>query len=353
MEYHRNPSPPDSPGPTSKSHDVTMTSSTNAAQSSGSPDCGHSVSCEKLASDGTSLVNYDDRIGDTVFSKAWVLSLLVKAIEAVREQESKIEMLNYSEGDKGERDMEKSELNIEDRQNVVSNRTMQPDSGIDTSTREDYQIMGMESLECDQTGVRDRPVFIQNTSSSVPDRNDGLAEASNRDTQPQARIDDEKDVERDSMTCETSPAYFDGGEGEREGGIRRDSEGERGGEMRRAREEEKGGGREGEGDDDDGLVDRRDRSSLLGDGVEEVSESLENDLCRLWDASMNMVCHLDVLYPIATHMCQYRICICAIYCFVKYMYIIFLRRWHSSFMSSMEWSSCWVWPIDLQLQDSL
>ena len=324
MEYHRNPSPPDSPRPTSESYDITMTSLTNAAQSSGSPDCGRSASCEKLANDGTSLVDYDDRIGDTVFSKAWVLSLLVKAIEAVREQESKIEMLNHSEGNKGERDMEKSELSIEDRQNVVSNRTIQPDSGIDTSTRKDSQIMGMESLECDQTGVRDRPMFIQNTSSSVSDRNDGLAEASNRDKQPQARIDDEKDVERDSMTYETSPAYSDGGEGEREGEIRRDSEGERGGEMRRAREGERGGGsresdeREGEGDDDDGLVDQRDRSSLLGDGVEEVSESLENDLCRLWDASMNMViCHLDVLYPIYMHMCYHRMCACAIYSFVN------------------------------------
>ena len=323
MEYHRNPSPPDSPRATSESHDITMTSLTNAAhdQSSGSPDRGHSSSGEKSANDGTSLVDYDDRIGDTVFSKAWVLSLLVKAIEAVREQESKIEIFNHSEGDKDERDMEKSELSIEDRQNVVSNRTIQPDSGIDTSIRGDSQIMGMESLECDQTGVRDRPMFIQNVPSlsSVPDRSDGLGEASHRDTQPRARIDDEKD----SMTYETSPAFSDGGKGE----IRKDREGERVGGIRRAREGERRGGSresgefegegEGEGDDDDGLVDQRDRSSLLGDGADEVSESLENDLCRLWDASMNMVCHLDVLYPIAMHMCYRRICICAIYCFVK------------------------------------
>lgn len=306
MEYHRNPSPPDSPGPTPESHDITMTSSTNDAQSCTSLDRGHSASREKSASDGTSLVDYDDRIGDTVFSKAWVLSLLVKAVKAIREQQSKI--LNYSEDDIGERDMEKSELSIEDRQNVVSNRTIQPDSGIDTGmgvcNRGDSQIMGMEPLECDQTEMQDRPMCIQDTSSSVPDQSDGLAEASDRGTHPCARIEDKKDVEtrrnideissmqraeRDSMICETSS---DGGEGEREEEIRRDREAERVGGIG---EGERGGGDresdEGEGEGgDDGLVDRRDRSSLLGDGVE-VSESLENDLCRLWDASMNMVCH--------------------------------------------------------------
>jgi hypothetical protein len=238
-----------------------------------------------------------------VFSKAWVLSLLVKAVEAVREQQSKIETLNCSEGSVhvGERDMEKSELNIEDRQNVVSNMTIQPDSGTDTGTcnRGDSQIMGMESLECDQTdNIRDRPMCLQDTSSK-PEQSDSLAEASNRDTrtQPWARIEDGKEVEIGRNVDENSSTQRTEREGEeeREGELRRDREGERG-----------GGDRESDGGegDDDGLVERRDRSSLLG-GVEDVSESLENDLCRLWDASMNMVCLLESVHvhvSIATHM---------------------------------------------------
>ena len=275
MDYHRNPSPPDSPTPvTGQSHDITITSSTNAAQSCNPDSAAH----EKSANNSVSLVDYDNRIGDTVFSKAWVLSLLVKAVEAVREQQSKTETSNRSEDNINERDVERSELNIEDRQNMLSNRTTQPDSEVATCNRGDAEVMGMESLECDQPDIRDRP--LQDTSSE-PDRSDSLAEASNRDEQPcatteevqtRSNIDDssEQRTEKESMIFETSPADSDQEEREREGEVGGDSESDW----------DEGG---------DGLVDRRDRS-LLG-GVEEISESLENDLCRLWDASMNMVCH--------------------------------------------------------------
>ena len=276
MEYHRNPSPPDSPTPiTSQSHDIAITSSTNATQSCNPDNASH----EKSANDSISLVDYDDRIGDTVFSKAWVLSLLVKAVEAVREQQSKIETLNHSEDNIDERDVEKSELNVEDRQNMISNRTIQPDSEVVTCNRGDSKVMGMESLECDQPDMSDRP--LQDTSSE-PDQSDSLAEASNRDAQPCAMTKEvhirssvadssEQRTEKESMIFETSPADSDQEERERGRKI--------------------GGDRESDGDEGgDGLVDQRDRS-LLG-GVEEISESLENDLCRLWDASMNMVCHL-------------------------------------------------------------
>ena len=275
MEYHRNPSPPDSPTTgtgTAQSHDVTITSSTNDAHSCIPSDI---ASHEKSANDSVSLVDYDDRIGDTVFSKAWVLSLLVKAVEAVREQESKIETLNHSVGECG---MEESELNIDNRQNVASNRTTQ----IDAHSRGDYQIMGMESLECDQSDERDTPL---QDAPSEQFQSDSLAEAGSRDATSDARIEDQKDVdskksieqnsfiqrtEKESMIFESSPADS---EGEREG--------ERGG----------GGGGGSDGSDEGGrgrLVDRED-VPVLG-GVEEISEGLENDLCRLWDASMNMVC---------------------------------------------------------------
>lgn len=277
MEHHRNPSPPDSPTPiTGQSHDISIMSSINATQSC-NPD---NVSCEKSAKDSISLVDYDDRIGDTVFSKAWVLSLLVKAVEAVREQQSKIETLNHSEDNIDECDVEKSELNVEDRQNMISNRTIQPNNEVVTCDRGDSEVMGMESLECDQSDMTGRP--LQDTSSE-PDRSDSLAEASNRDAQPCATTEEvqfrsnvdssEQRTEKESMMCGTSSADSDQEERERGGEIEGDRESDW----------DEGG---------DGLVNRRDRS--LPGGVEEISESLENDLCRLWDASMNMVCHLSV-----------------------------------------------------------
>ena len=277
MEYHRNPSPPDSSTTgtgTAQSHDVIITSSTNDAHSCSPSDI---ASHEKSANDSVSLVDYDDRIGDTVFSKAWVLSLLVKAVEAVREQESKIETLNHSEDTVDECSMEELELNIDNRQNVTSNRTTQ----IDACSRGDYQIMGMESLECDQSDMRDTRL---QDAPLEPLQSDSLAEAGSRDATSGARIEDQKEVDgkrnidenssiqgakKESMISESSPAVSEGD-----------------------REEERGGGGERGSDSNDeggcGLVDREE-GPVLG-GVEEISEGLENDLCRLWDASMNMVC---------------------------------------------------------------
>ena len=271
MEYHRNPSPPDSPTPLAcarapgQSHDITITSSTDTAQ----PD-----SASHDNDDSTSLVNYDDCIGDTVFSKAWVLSLLVKAVEAVREQQSKIEISNHTEDNVDECDTEKLELSVEKRPSMLSSRTVQSDA----------QVMGMESQECDQPDPRDRP--IQDVSSE-PEQNDCLLEANSGDASTETRTkEDQREMqisgndednsmqrtEKESMICETSPVDSDQEE--------RETRGERG-------EDGESDGDEG----DDGLFDVRERS--LSDGAE-ISESLENDLCRLWDASMNMVCHMCV-----------------------------------------------------------
>ena len=140
MEYHRNPSPPGSPS--GQSHDITITSSADTSQ----PD-GASHDIDNALHNSTSLVTYDDRIGDTVFSKAWVLSLLVKAVEAVKEQQSKIEIPNHSEDNVCEPDTEKLELSIEKRQSMLSSRSVQSDA----------QFMGMESQECDQPDSRDTP----------------------------------------------------------------------------------------------------------------------------------------------------------------------------------------------------
>ena len=318
MEYHRNPSPPDSPSTTctgtDQTHDVTITSSTNATQPCNPDNASH----EKSASVAVSLVDYDDCIGDTVFSKAWVLSLLVKAVEAVREQESKIEIMERSEHNVhvGECDMEKSELNLEDtcKQDLLSStcKTIQADSEVDSCDRGDSQIMGMESRECDRIDMQDRP--LQDVSLEADHRSDSLPEASNGCAygSPKICIEDRRDMglrsnnvdenssmprtERESMICdEIIPTYSDQEKGEREREIRGDSEGE----------SLRGGDRESDGSEgeDDGLVHQGDRSSLLG-GVEEISESLENNLCRLWDASMNMVCHLGIIVLLCNVYCH-------------------------------------------------
>ena len=258
MEYHRNPSPPESPTPTatSQSHDVITTSSTNTARTHDRDGASH----EKTASDdSSSLVNsYDDCIGDTVFSKAWVLSLLVKAVEAVREQESKIEMLNRLEDNVHVGD---SELSIEER---LPNRTIS-----EIESRGDMQVMGMESQECNQPdqSVQDTfPECEQTGTSSEASGRDNTCTMSEDQKDMQVRSNgdiDDSSVQwtgKDSMIVETSHADSDQGERERE---------------------------RGDGSDDGGVIDQRNRADL---DVDEINESLENDLCRFWDASMNVVC---------------------------------------------------------------
>lgn len=256
MEHHRNPSPPDSP----KSH----SSASADAQS-------HDQSVSQVQ-EPSSLVSYDDCISDTVFSKAWVLSLLVKAVDTVREQERKIEMLSHAEDG-----VDGLEMCREERERASLTRTEQSLSG-------DPHGMSMESLEYVQADwnnlERERP-----TCGTMPVTEQGRSSpdgASRGATSPAEQRD-----------CHISRSNGDISSVQRTGKESMSSE--HGGDLENAlSDQQEEGRRRGWGNDND--YEAGFGESLSAE-LEVISESLENDLCRLWDASMNTVClhvHINV-----------------------------------------------------------
>lgn len=255
MEHHRNPSPPDTP-PTA-SHD---TSSGNNQLLCNEPD-------PQMQESASSLVDYNDCIGDTVFSKAWVLSILVKAIDAVKEQKSKIENLT-----KASDDVDK------DSSDSLQNRTIQ--SHGDESDRTDTQMIGMKSSECihlDRESDQE-PSDTDTTLCTISAEHRNVCKA-DRDA---VSIQEQKDNHNSSsnMIGKETTSYESGADRERQVKDER-------------KEEEK---------EDGEAMHMIDQEDSFGDSVslrlEEISESLENDLCRLWDASMNMV-------RVLVHVCCY------------------------------------------------
>ena len=262
MEYHRNPSPPDS---TSLSHD--LTTSVDAQLPGNRSDAGTQDSAPSLA-------DYDDCIGDTVFSKAWVLSILVKAVEAVKEQERKIEMSRHLEDD-----VRRDEITKEDeRERISSNVPIQSPTS-DKIEQEGAQGIGMESSECNQ--VEWNP---DRGSTSVLEDGQGLStESGDVTTNLEQHVSSNHGNLMELMDKELLST---------ERGVGVDNEQQEEGTTKREGERGEGSAKgAGEGErEDDSFVDQEDRPrESSSERMEDISESLENDLCRLWDASMNMV----------------------------------------------------------------
>ena len=242
-EPHRNPSPPESP---TRSHDPSSWSHDSLPP-------GHATNSP------SSLVNYDDRIGDTVFSKAWVLSMLVKAVQAVKDQQSKIE-ISSRQG---------NEHDVQRIGNVDEEKELMRNSSDEFGERE-AKVVRMEASECDQSDLSTSEGERVVTESVVEGHCDLAKNTRGGVSLPKPTKDEnerllagskEKLVSSDrSDVCKSS--------GDTDQAVC-EEEGERG---------ERGSLDEGE---------------RVGDSLslrlEEIDENLENDLCRLWDVSMNMV----------------------------------------------------------------
>lgn len=276
MESHRNPSPPDSPT-LSPSHDLT---------SSVVGECDNQIWNESgpQLRNSSPLIGYDDCIGDTVFSKAWVLSILVKAVQTVEEPQSKIELFGREEDGTDRR--EESTCRGEEAKIMLSARDVKSIVGNTLVEGTTAQGVGMESSESDFTLERDRPganggvmpplhLYQRDDEGKGSDADDGgnLTERRPRETHGSGIC-----LDTDKVKADQQERVDVDGEGEREG---------------------------------DDLVDEADdlRGMSSLSGLSEISENLENDLCQLWDASMNLVClivhvcfHLHMCISIATHL---------------------------------------------------
>ena len=251
MEPHRNPSPPESP---TWSRDSPAWSCDSVPSADLQQQCNKS---EAHVSDSpSSLVNYDDRIGDTVFSKAWVLSILVKAVQAVKDLQSKIEISRPGS------DVDRSESRDEEEERVSSKKC-----GDELGERD----ARMEASECDQSNASTSEVEKVIRESTV-DGGQQRLEKQREDSCVSQATDSERltnSREDEQLLARTKTELVSpvcGGNG-RTGAL---------------------GGQES--CEEEGEGERRGMEEAESFGkLEEIDENLENDLCRLWDASMNMV----------------------------------------------------------------
>ena len=256
MESHRNPSPPDSP---------TLSPSCDLAPSVvGECDDQMWNKPAPQLRNSSPLIGYDDRIGDTVFSKAWVLSILVKAVQTVEEPQSKIELLGREE-DGADRYEESRGEEARISSSTGDVKSIKVSNTIVKATT--ARVVGMESSESDFTSERDRP---DTSCGATPPlhlhKQDDERQGSNADTG--GNLTEWRERETHGADLSTSTDKL---QAEQQEGVDLEGVGER------------------EGDD---LVDEADdlRGASWSSGLGEISEDIENDLCQLWDASMNLVC---------------------------------------------------------------